>query len=168
MKFTVEMLTRGVDYARYRRAYFSEAFNCYVVPAANLSERTLIEHATLPDGREHRRMKIVPRIELPKLLQQILQGHRVQYEETMLFDPQARTARLEVHTLAGERLRVSADAQFIERQDGVLMRIQCDAQVRLFGVGTAIERHLVGEVTQRYALVERALQQFLDEGRDLI
>jgi hypothetical protein len=117
MKFTVEILTRRVDYSRYRRAYFSEAFNRYLVPAANLLERTLLEHVTLPDGKERRRMKIVPRIELPQLLLRVLQGHTVQYEETMLFDPEARTARLEVHTRAGDRVRVSAEAQFIEQPE---------------------------------------------------
>jgi hypothetical protein len=166
MRFTVEMMTRGVDYARYRRAYFSEAFDRYVVDAANLLERTLLEQVTLPDGKERRRMRIVPRIELPSLLLQIMRGHRVQYEEVMLFDPLTRSAQLEVHTVAGDRVQVRADAQFIEQPEGVLMRIQCDAQVKLFAVGGAIERHLASEVTQRYALVERALQRFLDEGRD--
>jgi hypothetical protein len=167
VKFTVEMRTRGVDYARYLRAYFSDEFNRYVVPAANLTQRTLLEHVTLPDGKERRRMQIVPRLELPKFLLPILQGHTVRYEESMLFDPRTRRAQLEVHTVAGDRLRVSADAEFIELPDGVLMRIQCDAQVQLFGIGGAIERHLVKEVSQRYALVERALQRFLDEGLDL-
>ena len=166
MRFAVEMMTRGVDFPRYRRVYFSEPFNRCVVSEANLLERTLLECESLADGRERRRMRVVPRLELPKLLVPLLQGHAVHYEEVSLFDPSTRSAELEVHTIAGDRLRVGARVEFIEQSDGVRACFDCHAQVRVFGLASVVERHLAQEVTQRYALVERALQRFFDEGRE--
>ena len=167
MKFTVDMLTRGVDFERFKKAYWSDAFNSVVVAEANLIECTVCEHVTLPDGKLRRRIRVVPRMELPTTLLKFLEGHTIRYEEVMLLDPVARKARLDVHTIAGDLLQVGADADFIEQPQGLLMRLQTEANVKLFGVSGMIERHLANEVRSRYVLVGQALQRFVDAGRDL-
>ena len=166
MRFTVEMMTRGVDFERFCRVYYSEPFNRCVVEEAELIERTLLESETLHDGRERRRTRVVPKVELPKLLRPLLQGHAISYEEVSVLDRATRSAELEVHSIAGHRLRVTAHAEFVEQSDGLRACFECHAEVRVFGLAHVVERHLAQEVTRRYALVELALQRFFDAGRE--
>jgi len=166
MKFVVEIVTRGVDYSRFRRAYHSESFNQEVAVEANLIERSLQEHVKEPDGKERRRVRVVPRVNLPAVAQKLLDGRPVSYDEITVYDPATRTATFTIESAAGERLSVTGLARYIEKPGGVHLRFEGDAEVKMFGVGGVIERYLVREVTARYELVQRLLQRFVDEGRD--
>jgi len=166
MKFEVEIVTRGVDYARFRRAYHSETFNQEVAAAANLTERSLQEFVAQPDGRERRRVRIVPRAVLPAPLQKLLNGRPVSYDEITVFDPATRSATFAIESPAGDVVSVSGEARYAEEPGGVRLRFEGEAAVKIFGVGGIVERYLVREVKARYELVERLLQRFVDEGRD--
>jgi|SRR5580700_8592169 hypothetical protein len=72
MKFVVEILTRGVDYPRFRQLYHSERFNLEVAAEANLVERSLQEFVTEAGGTERRRVRVVPRVNLPPVIQRLL------------------------------------------------------------------------------------------------
>jgi hypothetical protein len=165
MKFVVEIVTQGVDYPRFRRAYHSEEFNQQVAKEANV-ERTLQEFVTLPDGKERRRVLVVPRIAaLPGAFQTLLNGSPVRYEEITVFNPATRTASFAVESPAGDKLNVTGEARFLDADGGVRLRFEGHVEVRLFGLGTLVERFVVREVTARYALIERLLQKFVDERR---
>jgi Protein of unknown function (DUF2505) len=166
MKFVVEIVTRGVDFPRFRRAYHSEEFNQEVAKAANLEERSLQEFVRLPDGKERRRVRVVPRVSMPAAFQRILNGAAVRYEEVTVYNPATRSASFAIESNAGEKLHVTGEARFIEADDGVRLRFEGDAEVKVFGVGGLVERFLVREVTARYELVQSLLQRFLDEKRD--
>ena len=74
-RFSVEVMTRGVDYPRFAQAYVSEAFNEQVKRANKLRERTLIEAELLDDGRQRKRVRIVPEVHVPEALQKTLAEH---------------------------------------------------------------------------------------------
>jgi hypothetical protein len=167
MKFTVEMLTRRVDYLRFRQVYFSESFNREIMKAVNLQERSTQERVVGDDGKERMRMRIVPKITLPGVIQKLLEGHPISYDEITVFDPQARQASFAIESLARDTVQVTGQLRFLDEGDGVRFRFEGDARVKVFGLGGLIERFLVGEVKSRYALLEQALQRFVDEGRDL-
>jgi len=65
-------LTRGVDYPRFRQLYHSERFNREVAAEANLVERSLQEYVTEASGKERRRVRVVPRVNLPPVIQRLL------------------------------------------------------------------------------------------------
>ena len=165
MKFVIEIVTRGVDYTRFRQTYHSEAFNQEVAAEANLKERSLKEHVTQPDGKERRRVLVVPTVNLPSAFLKILNGRPISYEEVTVFDPATRSATFDIESVAGDKLSVTGIARFIEEGGGVRLRFEGEAVVHVFGVGGIVERFIVQEVKGRYAIIERLLQRFVDEGR---
>jgi len=165
MKFVIEIVTRGVDYLRFRQTYHSEAFNQEVAAAANLKERSLKELVALPDGKERRRVLVVPTVSVPAPLLKILNGKPLSYEEVTVFDPVTRSATYAIESAAGDKLNVTGIARFIEEGGGVRLRFEGDAVVPIFGLGGIVERFIVREVKGRYEIVERLLQRFVDEAR---
>jgi hypothetical protein len=61
---------------------------------------------------------------------------------------------------------VAAETLFSESASGVHTEIQVRVHARILGLGGAIEKFVANETRKRYALVERALQAYMDEGRD--
>jgi hypothetical protein len=168
MKAVIETLTRGADCARFRRIFYtSEAFNQEITSAAHLKERVVREHVQLPDGKEHSRLYIVPRVDLPAIIEKVAAGYAVAYEETSLFDPATRTANLAFHTTANDLLRLSAVTQWFDEPAGVHMHIELDVHVKLFGVAGLVERFVIGETRKRYEAVERVMQKCVDDGHGL-
>ncbi len=166
MKFAVEIVARGIDYPSFRRVYYSEEFNQEVAQAVKLKERTQEEHLVLPDGKERRRVRVVPRVTVPAPVMKLLNGQAITYTETTVFDPATRSATFSVESSAGEALQVTGLVRFIEEPGGVRVHFEGEAKVKVFGLGGFIERYIVGEVKSRYEHVERLLQQFVNEGRD--
>jgi Protein of unknown function (DUF2505) len=166
MQFVVEIVVRGIDYPTFRRVYYSAEFNDDVAQAAKLKERGQLEHVTLPDGRERRRVRVVPRVALPGPVQKILNGETISYEETTVFDPATRSATFSLESTAADAVQVTGVARFLEEDGGVRLRFEGEAKVKVFGVGGLAERYIVGEVRSRYEIVARLMQQFVDEGRD--
>jgi hypothetical protein len=165
MKFAVEIVARGIDYPRFRQVYYSEEFNRDVAEAVKLKERTQEEYVKLPDGKERRRVRVVPRANLPASFQKLLNGRPLSYEETTLFDPTTRSATFSVESAAGETVQVTGLAQFIEESGGMRVRFEGEARVKIFGLGALAERYIVGEVKGRYEVIQKLLQKFIDEGR---
>ena len=170
MKFTIEMFARRVDFERVIAVYFSEAFNRAVIPEANLRDRNLLEERVLDDGREYRKVRYAPRVDLPGAIRKLAGGEGleqlIEYNEITVFDRAARTATLEIESIAGDTIQVSGLVRFMEEGDGVRMKFEGEARVKVFGIGKVAEHFIVSEVKKRYALVERFLQTYLDEGRD--
>ena len=170
MKFTVEMVVRRVKFERLIQVYFSQAFNQAVIPAANLRISNLVEEKILDGGREYRKVRYAPRVNLPGPIRKFAGGDEIEqlidYCEITVLNRPARTATLEIESVAGDTIQVSGNVRFQEQGDGVRMKFEGEAKVKIFGIGKVIERFIVSEVTKRYALVERFLQTYLDEGRD--
>lgn len=167
MLFDIRLVTRRVDYARFSRVFYAEPFQRELAQAIQLKERTLRERTLLPDGRERIVIHISPRVELPAMIAKLAEGYSVGYEETIVFDPSARRASSTIQTPGGDRLHVAAETLFSEDAVGVHTHILLSVRVRLLGVGGVIERFVFNETRRRYEVVERFLQQYVDEGCDL-
>jgi hypothetical protein len=165
MKFAVEIVARGIDFPRFRQVYYSEEFNADVAEAAKLQERSQQEFTKLPDGKEKRRVRVVPRANLPASLQKLLNGRPLFYEETTIFDPKTRSASFSIESAAGDTIHVTGVIRFIEEPSGVRVHFEGEARVKIFGVGALVERYIVGEVKGRYDIIQTLLQKFVDEGR---
>jgi hypothetical protein len=165
MKFAVEIMARGIDFPRFRQVYYSEEFNREVAEAVKLKERTQQEYVRLPDGRERRKVRVVPRANLPTVFQKLLNGRPLHYEETTVFDPTTRSATFHVDSAAGEKVQVTGLVRFVEEPTGVRVLFEGEAAVKVFGVGGLAERYIVNEVKGRYEVIQTLLQKFIDEGR---
>lgn len=168
MNFTVSMRTRGVDVARYQQVFFSEAFNREVVAAVNLKQRVIRDKLTQADGKQYTRTRVVPKVALPSPITKLVEGHEIFYDEIIVFDPANRSASFAIETLAGDRVRVTGIVRFIEEADHVACHFDGEVRVDVFAIGGLIERFIVSDVRKRYALVERALQRFVDEAGDAL
>jgi hypothetical protein len=162
MQFSVELFAKGATFDRVRDLYFSREFDDAVAQAANLVERRQTERAVNPDGTERTRIRIVPRVALPAPILKLLKGQTIHYDEITVFDPKARRATLSIRSIAGRAVQVNGAVDFIEEPSGVRLRFAGDAQVKIFGIGSMIERYLVSEVKARYSQVEPVLQRFID------
>jgi len=162
MHFTVELFAKGATFERVRDLYFSPAFDDAVAQAANLVERKQRERTVNPDGTERMRIRIVPRVALPAPILKLLKGQTIHYDEITVFDPKARRATLSIRSIAGRSVQVNGEVDFIEEPAGVRLRFSGDALVKIFGLGSMIERYLVSEVKTRYSQVEPVLQRFVD------
>jgi hypothetical protein len=168
MTFNISLLTRGVDYARFSCVYYAEPFQSVLAHALDLEERIVRERQTLADGKLRFVVYIAPRVELPTIFASLAHGYAVGYEETTLFDPVARRASSSVKTPGGDLLHVAAETLFSESAAGVHTDIQLSVHAKILGVGRAIEKFVANETRKRYAVVERTLQQYIDEGRDAL
>jgi hypothetical protein len=166
MTCVIEMLTRRVDSARLSRVLYSEPFNRELVSAIDLKERVVRERTEQPDGKLLLRAYIAPRVEIPAVIEKLVKGHAIGYEETIMFDPAARHARSSIQTPVGDMFQVSADTYFSDVPDGVRTRIELHVKVKMFGVGRIAEKFVCNETQKRYVIVERELQRYIDENRD--
>ncbi len=162
MQFSVELFAKGATFERVSELYFSPAFNDAVAQAANLVERAQRERTVNPDGTERTRMRIVPRVALPAPILKLLKGQTIHYDEITIFDPKARRATLTIRSFAGRTVQVNGNIDFIEEPAGVRLRFAGEALVKVFGLGSMLERYLVSEVKARYSHVEPVLQRFID------
>ena len=92
-RFTVEVMTHGVSYPELAQAYVSEEFNELVKRANRLRERALIEAELLADGRQRKRVRIVPEVQLPASLPRLLGDHTIWYDEVTIYDDAACVPR---------------------------------------------------------------------------
>jgi hypothetical protein len=162
MKFNVELFAKGATFERVQTLYFSPDFDAAVAQAANLVERKQTERTKNPDGTERTRIRIVPHLNLPAPLLKLAGGRTIHYDEITVFDPKARRATLSIRSIAGRAIQVNGTVDFIEEPGGVRLRFNGEALVKIFGLGSMIERYLVSEVQARYAKVEPVLQRFVD------
>jgi hypothetical protein len=167
MIFDITLFTRGVDYARFSRVFYSEPFQVALVDAINLKERTVRERQQLPNGAHRFVVYIAPRVELPALFSRLANGYAIGYEETTVFDSAGRRASSSVRTPGGDLLHVAAETLFSESPEGVQADIKLEVHAKILGIGSAIEKFVANETRKRYAVVERALQQYVDANRDL-
>ena len=163
MDFVIDMLTRRVTYARFRHVYYSEPFHQRLAPAIQLKERSVRERLTLPDGKERISVYIAPRVELPSVMAKLVDGYAIGYEETTLFDPEARFADVRIQTPGGNLLQIAAQTRFTETEEGVRTRIDLSVRAKLLGVGGIAERFVASETRKRYEVVEQFLQRYIDE-----
>lgn len=163
MKLQLEMRTENIDFDRYKDVYYSEEFNALAMPAAKLRERSLQKHEVLVDGRELRKVRMVPDIHLPSPVMRLLNGEEIAYTEVTLFDPQSRRARLDVRSAAGDVVKVGGDVHFTEDKGGVTLHFDGEVKVKVFGLGKIIEKIIVNQVRDRYAAIAPVLQTYVDE-----
>ncbi len=162
VKFSIDMLTRRVSFDRWRSVYNSQEFNDYVRAETRVRDRTIVSFETLPSGQEKRRLRVVPDVNLPGPVRKLVGDSEIVYHEITVYDPKTRTARLDIETEATDKVKVGGDVRYILTDDSVRVQFDGEVSVSVFGVGGIIERFIANEVKQRYASLEKLLQEYVD------
>lgn len=163
MKFRIDQPFTGVPLDRFVEIYFSEAFNEAVAPVSGMKERRLVHEERRADGTLFRRVRLVPAVPIPKVLESVIAGRQVAYDEVCIYDPRAHEARYHIEHKAGDRLRVQGIIRFQEREGAVHRVVDGEVEVRIFGLGTVVERFVESEVRKGYDKIAAFLQRYIDD-----
>lgn len=165
MKFSVEVVAKGATLEQVRALYFSPAFDDALAKAANLVSRKQRQHVVEPDGRERTRTRVVPNVGLPSTFQALLRGNTISYDEVVVYDPKTQRATFTIRSLAGKTVQVNGEIAFVQDSGDVRVEFHGEARIHVFGIGGALERFLVHEVTTRFAKVQGVLQEMVGAPR---
>jgi hypothetical protein len=159
----VEHRFKGVSVDRFAEVYFSRDYNDAVAPLAHLERRELVSERTREDGHIERRVRMVPSVNLPWAVKQLLRGAPVEYFEVSTYDPEHRVARYRVESGAGDLIKVWGTIHFLPDGEGCKRRIEGDVEVGIPGLGRVIEKLIADELNKRYDRIQAFTQRYLEE-----
>ena len=163
MRVRTQHVYHGIDPAAFAEMYFSEAYNRAIAPLVSMAERSIESLETLEDGRVRRRILMKPRVQLPAMLQKLVQGAELAYYEISVFDPVSCIAHYHIETGAGDLLAIQGTIAFEPVDQGVCRTIDGQIDVSIFGVGKIVERFISQEVSSRYDRIHKYTQQYIDQ-----
>lgn len=164
MKLFIDQIFTGTHLDHFEETYFSEEFNTAIAREIGLKERKLVDKRVDDDGKVHRRVRMVPAIELPGPIRKIVGDREISYDEVSVFDPSTHSVRYQIESAAQDRVSVGGEIQFTEESgSGVRRVIDGEIQVKVFGLGTVIERFIESETQKSYARISNFMQTWLDE-----
>lgn len=159
---TIDQTFTGCSVEEFAAVYFSEDFNTAVAPIAGMKERTLEEMTVLDDGREVRRVKMVPSVNLPKPVQKLTGGADIVYYEVSTYDPKTKTVLYEIDSEAKDTIDVRGKISFLPDNGGVRRLIEGTVKVSIFGLGGIIEKLIENEVKKGYDKIAAFMQTYID------
>ncbi len=160
MKFRVEHTFAGVSLADYERVYFDETFNEAMCKAVRLERKLVRRDET--GGRLVRVVRVAPDRQLPAPVAKILGGAKIEYHEHL--DYQLGSYRGSWRTepsLLVDKIESRGTFGFEARGSSVLRWVEGEVKVKIFGVGSVIERFIVGDVEKSYDDVAAFTRQYL-------
>ena len=164
MRIVIDQTFERVDLERFIATYFSEAFNNGAASVLGLRERRLVELRTDDDGKEHRRVRMVVDVDLPRPVRLLIGDADISYDEVSTYDPKSRTVDYVIESAAQDRVHVGGRIFFEEAgADRVRRRIEGEVRVRVPGLSGVIERIVRREVKKSYQKLAVYMQRFLDE-----
>lgn len=164
MKLFIDQLFPGTNLEHFEETYFSEEFNTAIAQEIGLKERKLVEKRTDDDGKVHRRVRMIPAIELPGPIRKIVGDKEISYDEVSVFDPKNHSVRYQIESAAQDRVSVGGEIRFTAESSGGVRRvIDGEIIVKVFGLGTVIERFIESETQKSYARISDFMQTWLKE-----
>lgn len=164
MKLFIDQLFRETDLQHFEATYFSETFNAAIAREIGLKQRSLLEETRDEKGHVHRRVRMIPAIELPGPIRKLVGDKEISYDEVSVFDPAAHSVQYHIESAAQDRVSVGGHIRFIEAPGGGVRRvIDGEIQVKVFGLGSVIERFIEAETQKGYARISDFMQRWLVE-----
>ena len=150
MQFDVSHRIADVDPAAYERLYFDEAFNAELCAAVGLGRRLIrLDDAA---GTVRREVEIAPDRQLPAPVARALGVKQFTYVETLTYAWGSGEGQWSTQSsVMADRIRSHGSLSIAQAGDGVLRRVWGEVAVRVFGLGGAIERAIVADVSRSYA-----------------
>ncbi len=163
MRFVVDHLFKNITLDRFVEVYYSENFNNAIAHEIGLKQRSLVDMKTLADGKIERRVRIVPEVPIPVAIRAIMPQQEIRYDEVSVYNPQTYSATYTIDSAVNERVKVTGLVTFRAETNGVRRRIETEIDVRVFGLGGAIEKLVETETGKSYAKIATFMQRYLDQ-----
>lgn len=163
MRFDLAYRLRGITPSRCAELFFDARFAQATKAAAGA--KSLEEMERREEGaRVHRRIRVVPDRAVPAPLRALLRDE-VAFIEDSVFDRDSLTIEWRsTASLWSDRFDLSGRTTFRAAGDDVERRIVGELRVRATGVGSMIERLLVGDMKETHGRITQLAQRWIDEG----
>lgn len=149
MNFRAEHLIKGITLADFERLFFDEEFNIALCRALKL-DRVLVKREE-KDGVIARAVRVGPEREIPAPVAKVLGAVKIEYTEYLDYKfGSYRGTWKTVSSLMTDKVDSSGTFSFRAQGDGVLRLVEGEVKVRVFGLGSIVERFIVADVERSY------------------
>ncbi len=165
--FTVRHTFRGVDVdAFWQKVFFDPEYNRRLyLEALGFSDFDILEQTEEPNGAVTRTLRQTPKTEAPAVVKKLV-GDSISYTEKGRFDPATKRWTYSITTSKlADKIRIGGEF-WVEPKGGDAVERVCtvDLEVKIFGVGKAVEGFIEKQTKDSYDKAARFTQQFIDEG----
>jgi hypothetical protein len=150
--------------ARMWELFFDDAFNVQMYCEGLGFPKCDVVDKRERDGVLHRRMVMVPKIEVPKPLAKVF-GGKVGFEEIGDWDKQAGVYRWKIVLAAlGDKVRIEGTMRLSDESEGTCKRkTNFEAESNVFGIGGLLEKTSAENVTNGWHASARWINKWLAE-----
>ena len=161
MHFCVEHMISGVDITAFEKLFFAENFN--IALCEHLQMYRQLQDLQENNGVLTRAVRVTPQRAVPAILRKVLKNQPLTYTEFIEYRHGSLQGTYRIETmLLSDKISSAGLFAFEPRAQGILRRVAGDVVVNIFGVGSLIERFVVADVEQSYALAAAFTQTWID------
>ncbi len=163
MKFNVRHTFKNISREEYEKIYFNEPFNEALCAAVNLGR--VLETLTEEAGVLKRSVRVAPQRDIPAPVAKVIGADRIEYVEHITYPMGSYRGTWDtVPGLLASKLISVGTFGFDESPEGVVRWIEGDINVKIFGIGSMIEKIMVSEVEKSYDDAAKFTQAWLNDG----
>jgi predicted DNA-binding protein with PD1-like motif len=153
----------GLTAPALEKLFFAEHLNKAICADLGM-HRTLVLRQE-QEGELHRQVSIRPQREIPGVIAKLLGDRQVEYTEHMhvRFGTLRGTWRI-VPGLFADKVKAWGTVQFSEVEGGCNRIVEGDVEVKIFGLGTLIEKFVVHDIERSFTRAAQFTNQQLRSG----
>ena len=166
MKLRVKHTFSGITLEQYGELYFEESFNEYLCRGVNLTRN--VKEKNLNGTALTRVTTVSPDREIPAPIAKVIKMDRLQYDEELQYDTAAFKGSWKIMVPGPIGSKFSARGEFIFREvaGGVERELWGDITVKVFGVGSMIEKLILADVEKSYETAAAQTSQYISENSE--
>lgn len=166
MKIHVKHTFSGITLAQYGELYFDEAFNEYLCKSVNLTRE--VKEKVVTGDKLKRVTMVIPDRQIPAPVARVVKMNRLEYEETLEYDMSAFKGAWSIHVPGPIGSKVSVGGQFVFREvaGGVERELWGEINVKVFGVGSVVEKLIVADVEKSYEVAASHTSQYIRDNAE--
>ena len=160
MKFRVEHIIKNITLAGYEKLYFDEPFNIALCEAVKLRRgKASLE---IHDGRLKRAVVVGPERELPGPIAKIVGADHVEYTEHVDYRMGSHHGTWHtVPSFMANKVESSGTFSFRDVPTGVMRIVEGEVNVKIFGLGSVIEKFIISDVEKSYGQAAAFTQDWI-------
>lgn len=164
--FTVRHTFRGVDVDGFwEKIFFDTEFNEQLYRRElGFTDYRVIEQHEDEKGVITRKVRQTPKSEAPAVVKKLV-GDGISYTETGRFDPASKRWRYTIEpSKMADKIKIGGEFWVEHRGEDTVERIcTVDLEVKVFGVGKAVESFIAKETKDSYEKAARYTQRYIEQ-----
>lgn len=149
----------------WREVFFNEEFNkTLYLERLRFKTYDVIEEKKEADGTVRRKVRQTPKMEAPGVVKKLV-GDEISYVEEGQFDPQKKRWRYTITpSKLADKLKIGGEFWVEPKGEGKVERLcSVDIQVKIFGVGGAVESFIEKQTKDSYETAAKYTREFIAE-----